>query len=91
MACDYLMRFAFEKGAEKAFKSGAFGFAFGDDRAVKVAAAFLGMLDHVLVLQSGKEGADGGVGRRVRQFVLHILRGGLSETVEDIEDLSLTA
>jgi len=88
---DEVFGFAFEEGAEEVFESGAFGFRLGDDGAVKVAAAFFGVFDHVFVFEGGKEGADGGVGRGICEFVLDVLGGGLAKSVEDVEDLTFAA
>ena len=88
---DEVLGFSFEKSAEEVFEGGALGLSFVDDRAVEVASAFLGMFDHVLVFKSGEKGAHGGVGWRISEFVLNILRGGFAKAVKDVEDLSFAA
>ncbi len=85
--CHEVFGFAFEEGAEEVFEGSAFGLSLGDDRAVKIAASFLGMFDHVLVFEGGEEGPHGGVGGRVGELVLDVLGGGFAEAIEDVEDL----
>ena len=89
--CDEVLRFSLKERAQQALEGGALGFSFGNGRSVKIASPFLGMFHHFLVFQGGEEGADGGIGGRIGEFFLHVLGGGFTEAVEDVQDLPFPA
>lgn len=82
---------ACEVGGEEVAEGGAFGFPGGDAGFVNIAAALLDVLDHVLALEGGEEGADGGVGGRVGKVLLDFLGGGLAQAVENFGDLPFSS
>lgn len=89
--CDEVFRFSLEEGAQQALEGGALGFSFSNGRSVEIASPFLGMFHHFLVFQGGEEGADGGIGGRIGEFFLHVLGGGFTQAVEDVQDLPFPA
>ena len=66
-------------------------FSAARDGEVDVGAPFLFVADVSLLLEDAKEGADGGVARRVGEPFHHLGCGRAADAEEEVHDLSLAA
>lgn len=88
---DEVLWFSLKKCVEETFECRALCFAFGNHRCIKIATPIFGVFHHFLIFESGKERPHCRVGRRIGEFLEDILGGGSSQTIENIEDLTLAA
>jgi hypothetical protein len=90
-SCDEVLGFPLKKGVKEAFECRALCFAFGDHGGIKIASPIFGMFHHFLIFESGKERSDCRIGGRIGEFLEDILGGGFTQTIENIENLTLAA